>query len=379
MLNMFWITFWFLFYSYVGYPILLIIFAGLARRESKKLLFVPRVSIIIAAHNEEKGIKQKIENTLSLKYPKDKLEIIIVSDCSVDQTNTIIKEYIKYGVKLSALDKRRGKTAAQNEGVKRSTGNILVFSDATSIYQKDAISYLVQPFVNQSVGCVGGRLLFVDYLDKQDNLISYKSLLNNYDQLIKIAESKVYTTFGVDGCIYAVRNQLYVPLEESLTSDFVIPLKIIEKGYRTIYEPKAICFEKIESNSKSEYERKIRTVKAGLTGFWNMRKLLINRNLIIPWGLISHKFLRWLMPIFMIVLFLSNFFIYLNSNYQLYKIAFLLQLSFYTFALLGLSKRYRKIKIINYCFNFLVYTLATLMGIKRFLNEKPNEIWETNR
>lgn len=371
------------FYTYFVYPFLLFLLALL---KPKKLFLtlrtnetIPSVSLIITAYNEENDIERKIKNSLNLDYPKEKIEIIVVSDGSKDNTDDIVSNYSQKGIKLISLSKRGGKTAAQNFAVKNANSEILIFSDATSIYEKDAIKQIVKNFSDPLVGCVGGKLIFLNSAHSNHALLESKSAFNMYEQFVKRYESIVFTTFGVDGCIYAIRSCLYEPLEEFLTSDFVLPLRVIKKGFRTIFEENAKCYEETPQDTKAEFNRKTRTVKAGLVGFFNMTNFLImsNKKKFVSFGLISHKLLRWLTPFMLISVFISNFVLGFYQN--TFFIFFMLQVVFYSLAAIGFFTSMRKFKVVNLAFNFCLYSVSALVGFIKFIKEKPNEIWETQR
>ena len=380
---LFWMSLILILYTYFGYPLVLKILSLFFSRPVKKESITPNVSFIIAAYNEEKAIKNKLENTLSLDYPEDKMEIIVVSDCSGDRTNEIVRSFDNKRIKLIVLEKRGGKTTAQNMGVKASTGDILVFSDASTEYKINTITKLVRVFIDRKVGCVGGKLIFKKDLNnnRKNNegmFYSFKKIYVTFIQSLKISESAIYSSFGVDGCIYAVRKELCPALKSFLTSDFVVPLKIIEKGYRVIYEPEAIGYEVIAVSSKMEFNRKVRTVKAGIIGLVEMYKLLFNfKNIFIPFGLISHKLLKWINPLFLLVLFFSNLACVFCFRSEFYGYVLILQLMFYFCGFLGIM--FKNFKYFKICSYFILYNVAAFVGLCKFIFEKPSEIWETER
>jgi len=360
-----------IFYTFLAHPIILYFFSILFKKNIEKSDFTPSVSLIIAAYNEEKSIESKIINSLKLNYPKEKLEILIGSDCSTDKTDEIVKKYQPERIRLIRGHERGGKTAIQNYVVQKCTKEIIVFSDATSIYDKNAIYFLVRNFADPNVGCVGGRLIFNG---NNPSLATSKNLIENFDQKIKIFQTRVHSILGVDGCIYAVRKKLYENLDQTLTSDFVEPLKIIKKGYRTVYEPEAICHEETTQDKKSEFLRKIRTVRAGLFGFFNVGELLNPiRFPFISFELISHKFLRWCTPFLLIILFISNIIL---ANVFIFQLTLFLQVTFYLAAIVF---RKNDKKILRTPFHFCLLNLAALKGWLEFIKGKKTEIWETDR
>lgn len=369
-------------YPYAGYPLLLFILSLIHQKPVKKAKITPSVTLIIAAYNEEEAIEEKIKNSLSSEYDKDKLEIIVASDCSNDGTDEIVKKYEPDGIKLVRLDRRGGKTAVQNLAAKEAMGEILVFSDATTRYAPHTLRKLIRNFNDGTIGCVGGRLIFEKEAKAtpEKNELTVKNIDERYEQFIKLKEGQIHTIFGVDGCIYAARKDLYKPLDEHLVSDLALPLTIIEKGYRVIHEPEALAFELYPPTAKDELGRKIRTVSAGFVCLFSMRQLLNPiKWRLVSLGLISHKLLRWAVSLFLITAFISNLLLF--GNHPLYNLLFLLQVSFYIFAFLGylLKNKRKKIKIFAVCLYFCVLHLAALLGFVKFLGGKKGEIWETKR
>jgi len=373
----FWSAIGLILYCYLGYPLLIILLSQVRKKQVKKADIQPTISLIISAYNEEAVIKEKIENSLALQYDKNKLEIIVASDCSNDKTDEIATSYRDQGVRLVRLAKRGGKTAVQNLAVEQARGEILVFSDATTMYRKDALQKIVRSFKDEEVGCVGGQLLFIQ--DKNANLGLEKNLTMKYDQFIKQKESQIQTIFGVNGCFYAVRKELYDPLDDNLTSDFVVPLKIIDKGYRVIYEPEAVCFEETSKSITAEFKRKIRTVRAGMKGCLSMMQLLNPlKSPFVFWGLSSHKLLRWFVPYLSIMAFVSN--VILSPRSTFYSICLLFQILIYAFALIGyLIRKKCKIKILTAPLTFAMLNLAAILGLGELIKHRKGEIWEPIR
>lgn len=359
-----------LIYTYIGYPVVSCLLAAIMRRDVKKEDYQPSVSMIVAAYNEEKVIADKIENCKGLNYPGD-FNVLIGSDCSTDRTDEIVKQHESTFVRLVRLPERGGKTALQNFVAPKATGEIIVFSDATSLYDKNAITLLVRNFADKSIGCVGGRLVF---RGKNTSLLKSKNIIENFDQFLKQNESRIHSIFGVDGCIYAIRKKLLIQIDSSLTSDFVMPLQIVKQGYRSVFEPEATCYEDVENTGKGEFLRKIRTVRAGIFGFFNTVELIdLFCSPLFAFGLISHKLLRWLSPYFLIALFMSNMFLMGTFTYNL---LFLMQVLFYLAAYLF---RASKQKIFRIPTHFCMLNLAAVCGWYEFLKGRNSETWDTGR
>ena len=294
-----------LLYTYFGY-ILLIQLLGAIRPSMPKNRnsWTPTVSFIIAARNEEKHIQQKLQNTLNLDYPAEKLEIIIASDASDDDTETIAAKYSDRGVKVVRLQKRAGKTAAQNAAVRQASGEILIFSDATTHYRPDVLRRLLEMFDPEGqVGCVCGHLT---YQEDADERYEEQRYYWNREVNLRIMESRLGFIPGVAGCIYAVRKSAYVFLEPYAVSDFLQPLAIGYRDLRVIYQPAAVAIEQRSPDLITDFHRRRRTIARALNG------LVRNTHYINPFKnkfraiqIFSHKVLRWFSPFFLILLVIT--------------------------------------------------------------------------
>src|SRR5262245_27935704 len=222
-------------FIYAGYPALMFALSLLLRRPVRRDDITPRVSVIIAAYNEERDIEAKLENTLALDYPRDRMEIIVASDCSTDRTDEIVRGFSAQGVILRRRPERFGKTVAQNRAAKAASGEILVFSDATTMYEPDAIRKIVRSFADPEVGCVAGQLI---YMDASSSAVgrgcrSYWG----YEKFLKRCESRIGTLVGVSGCMYAVRRICHARLANDMIDDFVIRTEIQLLGLSIVYVP----------------------------------------------------------------------------------------------------------------------------------------------
>jgi cellulose synthase/poly-beta-1,6-N-acetylglucosamine synthase-like glycosyltransferase len=366
-----------IFHVYFGYPLIILLIATINKKTVlKNDDFEPTVSLIIAAYNEEDVIEEKIKNSLSLDYAKDKLEIIIFSDASTDQTNAIVSRYQDKGIKFIYLLERRGKTAGQNLAVSQATGEIIVFSDANALYRPEAVRKIVRNFSDRSVGCVCGELVY--YNEDKSLIGDAESVYWDYEKFIKRQENRAASILGANGSIYAVAKKLFVPLREDIISDFIEPFKIIEQGYRVIYEPAALSFEQSTTNFHEEYSRKKRIINRS---FYSLLRFKTFMNPIkyplLSFQLISHKLLRWLIPIYLPIIFIVNLFL-LNSLF--FKITFVLQVLFYAIAILGylLEKKNWHFVLFYTPFYYCLVNIASLQAIleffikrKKFVTWKP--------
>jgi len=308
----------------------------------------------------------------------EKLEIIVASDGSTDETDAVVREYSPR-VRLLRVEGRRGKTIAQNAAVAEARGDILVFSDVTTEYQPHTLRTLLANLADPEVGCVGGDLR---YLSERDNPSAQgRALFWNYERQMRIWESRVHSIVGVAGCAYAMRRALYVPLDESVISDFVEPGLVTERGYRTVLEVGAPVWEPAESYSlKQELHRRARVITRGLRGAFRLRQLV--NPLHHPWFatvLWSHRILRWLLPVFLLVM-LATSALLVNEGW-LYRLVFVGQVSVYAagalaFALDRLQVRVPGMFVPLY---FCLISLAPLLALGWLLRGETKAAWETGR
>jgi cellulose synthase/poly-beta-1,6-N-acetylglucosamine synthase-like glycosyltransferase len=281
-----------------GYPLGLALVSPLTRRRRQLDDSEPFVTVIIAAHNEERCIARKLENALALDYPRKRLEIVVASDGSTDRTAAIVESFRDRGVVLFQFP-RVGKTGIQNQAVRAAKGEILVFSDANSLYRADAIRKLVRNFADPSVGCASGQLVYqVGGISAGACEASYW----NYEKFMKRRESDLSSLIGANGSIYAVRRSAYVEISNDLISDFVEPLALVHRGWRVVYEPDAISVEDAASTYGGEFRRKVRILTRSIKGLLHMRALLNPfRYGIFSLQLMLHKLLRYLVPYFLLM------------------------------------------------------------------------------
>lgn len=335
--------------------------------------FCPSVSLIIPVYNEEKIIERKIKNSLLLDYSKEKLEIIVASDGSTDTTKAIVEKYLNQGVKFFEFP-RRGKLATLNRVFPKTKGDILVLTDASAIFSNDALRMLVRHFVNDDIGVVTG----VEKICTKENYISKSEQSYwNYESKIKELESKVYSTVGANGPIYAIRKDLFpsIPSHLNLCDDMAISLNAVQKGKRIILEPQAIALEDVSLTLREEWRRKMRIS----TRAW--QALLYHKNLLNPFRsrvafpLIFHKVLRWLTLPLMLVIFISNLFV----DGSVYTIFLILQIIFHVFSISGIVLLLKNIKIpsiVTFLSYFLFTNLAQIVGFYNSIFNKGQPIWQ---
>lgn len=374
----FWLSAAALFYTYVGYPLLLAVLSRLRARPVRRADFSPSVTVIITAYNEERDLAAKLENTLALDYPQDSLEVIVASDCSSDRTDEIVREFAARGVRLHRQPERLGKTAAQNAAVEQASGEIILFSDATTLYQADVLRALMPNFADSSVGCATGRVIYTDSAKSSvgHGTRSYWS----YEFLLKKHESNVCSLIGVCGCLYAVRRSAYVPLYHEACSDFIIATKMVEQGLRAVYEPDAVCMEETNERADKELKVRVRIITQTFADLWRNRAMMNPfRSGFYAVELLSHKVMRYLVPIFLIAILAASSVLAPRSLF--YAIALAGQLGFYGAAMLAwlleqVGLHNRLLAIPQY---FVLGNLASLIAFYKFLSGERYVRWEPIR
>jgi cellulose synthase/poly-beta-1,6-N-acetylglucosamine synthase-like glycosyltransferase len=366
------------FYVYVGYPLIIAFIGSILRRNVCKSDYEPEVTIIISAYNEEDNIAQTLENKLRQDYPKDKVEVIVVSDGSDDRTDSIVTRFAAQGVRLFRQEPRAGKTAAINKAVAEAHGEILVFSDANSLYSDDALHGIVRNFGDPEVGYVTGKMIYTNPNGETigDGCTAYM----RYENFLRVVETKAGSIVGVDGGIDAVRKRLYRMMAPDQLPDFVLPLNVVEQGFRVVYEPHALLKEPALQNTGDEYRMRVRVA---LRSFWALKDkrhmLSFKRLKLYTWQLWSHKVLRYLSFIFMIIAFFSNFLLLPLGNF--YRLLFVLQAGAYLGVLLSpyLEKSGRKIRILYLFRYFVLLNVAAAHAFIKFLQGHKVVMWSPRK
>jgi cellulose synthase/poly-beta-1,6-N-acetylglucosamine synthase-like glycosyltransferase len=373
----FWLAVSLLVYVYAGYPLLLALIGMLVRRRRPEPDYFPHLSVLIAAYNEGDAIEKKIRETLALDYPAEKLEVLVLSDCSTDTTDEIVSAFPDSRVHLLRTPERRGKTHAQNLGARQAKGEVLVFSDATAIYHAKALRYLACNYQDPMVGAVSGRYKYFDPEDESPTGLGSAAFWN-YENLIKTMQSRISTITGCCGCIYSVRKTVYTDLPDDVISDLVQPLHAIRKGYKVLFEDRALAYEETTKSSAEEFAMRVRVVTRA------MRGLLTVPDLLQPWTfawvafqLWSHKVLRWMAPLFLIVLFVANLALLDLPVYQLVLAA---QLFFYAAAIITmLLPLHRLWKPLGLPLYFCTLNAAALAGMVEICRGHKYVTWQTVR
>lgn len=376
----FWASILTVIYTHIGYPILLFIISIFKKQKYKiDNSYTPFLSVIISAYNEEKNLAQKLKNTITLSYPKDKIEFIIVSDGSTDNTNSIIREFEKIDTRIKKiiLEKRHGKSYCLNRAIEIAEGEALLFTDANSILHKNAIYNLVRWLNNPKVGGVCGTL--------QLPLRTHENLYWKYEKKIKELENKIYSITGANGAIYIIKKELFEKLPETknIPDDFWITLNILKKGYFFVYDKDAKAYEQYPSELLKEFERKKRIAVADFNTLQQILETISKRGFTLGFLLVSHKIFRWFSPLLLIIAYIATLFIERGSwLFSPYNITFLVLSIVYLLAFISWSiEKFlnKKIKIISIFGYFGISFWALLEGLFLSLFKKQKPYWEPQR
>ena len=374
----FWIIVFFIFYSFIGYPLSLLILSRIIKKKDNYVdtTLRPFVSIIIPVHNEERVIEQKLNNLINLNYPKQLVEIIIASDNSTDRTNEIVEQFISknrtHDIKLYKVNKRQGKTNAQNEAVNIAKGEILIFSDANAILDKDSIIHLTSSFTSEDIVYVTGRLKYVKNLESITN--DAESKYWDFDLFMRKIESDIKTITAGNGALYAIRKSEYVVFDPIECHDSAMPLEAALNNKRALYNEKAIAYEKTGQTSEDEFKRKVRMFRAGIKPLYTKPQ----KYNIFKYGWFSyfyfwHRTCRRSLFIFHIVCFITN--VLLIKEGSVYVILLIIQCLFYLLALLKVVFGFNK-RIFYYPFYYCMTLVAQFVGTVNQLTGKSKPFWE---
>ena len=378
LIAVFWAALFLVVYTYLIYPVLLwLLAAGRKMPEYAPLSEWPEASLIIAAHNEEAVLCAKLENALAMDYPAERLDIIVVSDASTDGTDRIAAEFAERGVRLHRQEVRGGKTEAQNAGVRLARGQFLAFSDANSMYAPNALKRLLAPFADERIGCVCGELQYAN--PDEQGAGKGEGLYWRYEQFLKRRESLLSSALGANGAIYALRRALFVELRGDIISDFVAPLYAWRRGFRIAYEPTAVATEYSSGRFGDEFRRRRRIVSRSLYGLWTEAGVLNPfAHFFFAFQMFSHKLLRWLVPVWLVVVLAVNIPLATDGYYGL---LLALQVAFYGLAALGLllPERLGQYWLFYVPAYFTATNWGTLLGLLSFLTGRRHRVWQPAR
>lgn len=373
----FWICFAGAFYAYFGYPVVLMLLGWLrglfpgAVQAGFTADRAPAVSVLIPAHNEAGVIADKLANTLALYYPGE-LEIIVISDGSADETADHVRNFMDDArLRLIDLEERKGKANALNVGLEQARGDIIVFSDASIILDTNALWQIVQPFADRRIGCVSGE----DVIREGGG----EGLYGRYELYLRNLESRLGSIVGASGSFYAQRRQVTTPFLEGVAPDFLSVLKTVQQGYRAISTSSAFGYMTAVASTSDEFQRKVRTLVRGMTALFGMKSLLNPlRFPMFSFFLLSHKLMRWWVPLFLAGMAAANL---LLLDVPFYLACLVLQAAFYLLALLA----YLGVRAVSaslpgrISLYFTIVNVAILVAWLRYFAGFRQEIWTPSR
>jgi len=372
-------------YTYLLYPCLLFAAYSVAqvrrdwqylmtrhdrRRPSLPAAALPAVSLVIPAHNEEACLPGKIANLRQLDYPRDRLEVVFVSDGSTDRTNEILRALAEPNVQTVFLPVQQGKSTALNHGVDRARHDILLFSDAATLFSTDAVKHLVRHFSDPSVGVVCGALQFEGSAESRKT----EGVYWTYESMLRLMEARLGATLTASGAIYALRRRCYRPLSaDVLIEDFLIPMSARRRGYRVLYDPEARATEIAATSVPAEFTRRVRLAVGSFGALGRLIRIPFHP--FTYWAFVSHKLLRWLLPFLLIGLLASSGAL---SHDPLYRVAFAVQGLFYLWAAAGFLFRERlgRVRFGLVGYYLCAIHLAFLVGFVRVLTGRKHTAWQ---
>ena len=383
----FWTLLFIVVYAYVGYGILLFILVKLKRifgtkkSLSANLGYEPEVTLFVAAYNEKDYVDAKIKNSISLEYPAEKVKHVWVTDGSNDGTPDLLRTY--EGIEVHHLDARGGKIGAMNRGMQFVKTPIVIFSDGNTMLGNESIRRIVNLFSDPKVGCVSGEKRIFGK-DQDAAAGAGEGLYWKYESTLKKWDAELYSVVGAAGELFAIRTELFQEVEkDTLLDDFIISLRVAQKGYTIQYDPEAYAIESASANVKEELKRKVRISAGGIQSVVRLASLLnIFKYGILSFQYISHRVLRWtLAPLSLLLMIPLGLIIAINEGilkFGFYSILFWLQVLFYASALLGwyLENKSMKVKVLFVPYYFFIMNLSVFLGLKRYLKGSQSVNWE---
>ena len=376
----FWACSGLLVYVYLLYPVIIRILARVFGRAPVRDNVQRAVTVIVTAYNEELSLPRKLASLMRLRYPRELFEVIVVSDASSDATDRIASTFDPKRVKLLRVEGRLGKTACQNAAAAVASGDILVFMDATTEVDEDALSQLVAHFADPSVGCVAGCLSYVSTDDSATG--KGGRTYWNYELNLRTAESALGSLIGVSGCLYAVRKSAYRPIDPGLISDFVVAMRMREQGLRTVLAPEAACFEATLDRGQEEFSMRVRVAIRSINAIMRERRLLNPLKFgAFAWQLWSHKVLRYASPLIWSGAYFSNLLLVQDSPYPLYLALLLAQTLVLGAGAVGFVLQGKRLKLgpFGKPYYFVLTNAAALLAIFRYMRGERMVTWKPIR
>ncbi len=359
-------------YAYAGYPAILFVWGRLRprrRRTEPAPVEPPRVAVVVSAWNEAAVIRRRIENCLELDWPRDRLSIVVADDGSTDETVSIAREYVELGVRVVHDARRRGKSAVLNDVVPHLDADVVVFTDANSRFESDAVRRLVERFADERVGCVVGRLRYVD--PRRSASGRGEGLYWRYEGALSRLESRLGRVLVANGSIFAMRRSLFRPLYPDVANDFQIPVDVRAQGFDVLYAPDAVATEPVAARWDEEFGRKVRIVLRGLTGYARLRSRIRG---VHRWQFVSHKLLRWFVGAAALGALVASAAL---ADGAFYAAALGAQAAFYAAAAVGWATRRREppLRWATVPCYFAMVNAAALVALARFVSGERLSVW----
>lgn len=383
---LFWISLFIVFYTFLGYGIVLYILVRIRRIIKGERIYpgldqdFPTLTLVVAAYNEESLIDEKIRNTVDLNYPKEKLTLLFVTDGSTDRTPDLIARHPE--IKLMHSAARSGKIMAIHRAMHEVDTDVVVYTDANTFLNKDALLLIARHYADPTVGAVSGEKRVLQ--DEISDATAGEGFYWKYESKLKKWDSELYSVVGAAGELFSVRRSLYKEVEpDTILDDFMISMLIAQQGYRIIYEPDAYASELSSDNIKEELKRKVRIAAGGIQSILRLKKLMTPFEHPLLWfQYVSHRVLRWTVtPFLMILVLLLNFIICLRSQNPVYIVFLFGQVLFYGASLAGwlLERRKIKVKALFVPYYFCVMNYAVIAGINRYFRGSQSAAWEKSK
>lgn len=374
-LSLFWASAVLIAYIYIGYPLLIAAMSKLRQRAWSRDSKVRDVTIVVVAYNEEDAIERRLRNLLKTDYPADHLDIVVACDGATDKTAARAEEFSEWGVRTIEFARRHGKSAVLNEVVPMARGEIVVLADVRQRFARSTIRNLVADFSDPDVGAVSGELKLLR-CDGQCQTAAGSNLYWRYEKSIRRSESLVDSSVGVTGAVYAIRRALFRPIPPStILDDVMIPMEIARQGYRVLFEPRAIAYDRIPASARSESIRKIRTIGGNIQLFAIRPWLLSPFHNRLWLQTVSHKLLRLQSPFFLLAVFGSNL---LLVSIPAYRVVLALQVAFYMAAFVGRAQRNKhgKSRLLNLPYTFCLLNWVTVLAFLEFFRRRHKVGWD---
>ncbi|MEI6265065.1 MAG: glycosyltransferase family 2 protein [Sphingobacteriia bacterium] len=379
----FWVAIFFIFYTYIGYGLLLYLLLIFKRIFLKKpikefLSYTPSVTIVVAAFNEAYIIEEKILNTLALNYPSDSIEYIFITDGSTDETASIVAKYPS--IKGMHQAQRNGKIAAVHRAMNEIKSEIVVFTDANTMVNKEAIINICKHYIDPTVGAIAGEKRV--QIESQSDATAGEGFYWKYESKLKQWDSELYSVVGAAGELFSIRSSLYQPVEpDTVLDDFMISMNIALKGYRIVYEPAAFATETASANTNEELKRKIRIAAGGIQSTIRLWPLFIPfKNPVLTFEFISHRVLRWVVTPYLMIgaLVLNMLLVKQMGIMSIYGLMLFGQSCIFLAAIFGwiLEKQKLKVKVFFIPYYFCLMNYAVIAGMYRYFFTKQSVLWE---